>query len=143
MGGAAGCLHGIRDMLVMAFASGIPGAISFIIGILYMHFSGGRHRATGGGTRYEPAKGQKLMLVEVEDGPGGQQVRGTPLNPDILMTGNSAMASYNSASYPRQININTTAMDLSSFQSGNQSYMSTIRPGEQGLDVSTRGPGGE
>merc|ERR1719478_1817913 len=47
--GAAGCKHGTREMMVVGCASGIPGAISFIIGILYMHFSGHRHEAAGGG----------------------------------------------------------------------------------------------
>lgn len=131
---AAGCLHGQREMMVVGVASGIPGAISFIIGILYMYFSGHKHKTTGGSgggggggssfgaggsdRGYGPAKGHKLMLVQVNDESG--RITGEPLNPDIMSTGASAMHSYSQAHGSHPILIDTHHMDpghaLASYQ---------------------------
>lgn len=120
--GAFGCLHGVREMMVIGCAAGIPGAMAIIFGLLYVYCSGNKH---GGGKQpeaYQPPKGHKLMLVEVEEDQMASlrsgSVQGVPLNPDILQTGNSAMRAYGSAGGPRQINIDSTAMDLGGFQSG-------------------------
>lgn len=112
---AAGCLHGQREMMVVGVASGIPGAISFIIGILYMYFSGHKHKTTGGSANagggggsdrgYGPAKGHKLMLVQVNDETG--RITGEPLNPDIMQTGASAMPSYQQSHGSHPILIDT------------------------------------
>lgn len=127
--GAQGCLHGEREMWVIGTGTGIPGALSFIIGLSYIRFSGVRHISSGPQPHYETPKGQKLMLVEVSD--DRHPIRGVPLNPDILQTGNSALASYHSASFPREIQIDSTAQDLSAYQSmqGHGPMMSTVRPG--------------
>jgi len=115
--GAAGCLHGQREILVIACAAGIPGALAVFIGLLYLQFSGNKHKQTKALNQdaYVPPKGQKLMLVEVPDD-GRRPLRGTPLNPDILQTGNSAMSSYQATSQPRSINISSMEADIGEYQ---------------------------
>lgn len=125
--GAAGCLHGEREMLVVGCATAIPAAFSMIIGLMYMHCSGRKHSESGAASRhYDPPKGKHLMLVEVPDADGVTTLRGEPLNPDILLTGNSAMASYRGGN---SIQISTTGSDIAAYQSmNNASVMSTMRP---------------
>merc|ERR1740130_2562974 len=130
--GSQGCLHGTREMLVVAFGAGIPGIIAVLIGILYVHFSAKKHASTKpAGEQYAPQRGQKLMLVEVPDDGRTGPLRGRPLNPDILQTGNSAMSSYNATQMPREINIDTMNADIGDFQSlgGGGSNFGSVRPG--------------
>merc|ERR1712072_343596 len=98
-------------------AAGIPGALTVLISLLYVKGSDAKHKETRGLNQdaYVPPKGQKLMLVEVPDD-GRRPLRGTPLNPDILQTGNSAMSSYQATSQPRSINISSMEADIGEFQ---------------------------
>lgn len=121
--GAAGCLHGMREMIVVAVATCVPSALAMIIGLLYMHNSretpGTRsEQPTGQGMGGLVPQGHKLMLVEV---PAGADVsQGRIANPDVLQTGGSAMASYKAMGGQSRIDIqpqDMTSQFLSAFQS--------------------------
>jgi len=116
--GAAGCVHGIREMVVVGCATGVPTCIAMIIGLMYLYHSGSRHQDNkdNASSSYVVPKGQKLMLLEVPEGANGS-VSGVPINPDILQTGTSAMASYSGAGFPSSITVDQTASNLSSYQS--------------------------
>jgi len=114
--GAAGCVHGIREMVVVGCATGVPACLAMLIGLLYLYHSGSRHQDNkeNASSSYVVPKGQKLMLLEVpEDGSSA----GVPINPDILQTGTSAMASYSGAGFPSSITVDQTSSYLSSYQS--------------------------
>merc|ERR1712216_294390 len=42
--GAAGCVHGLREMVVVGCATGVPASLAMIIGLLYLYHSGSRHQ---------------------------------------------------------------------------------------------------
>jgi len=123
--GAVGCLHGEREMMVVGIATSVPAALAMIIGILYMHHSKEKQSdmATGASgvkaaSKYGIAQGHKLMLVEVRDGDHVSQ--GTPINPDVLQSGGSALASYRAAGGPSRIEVHPVdpmGSQMSGFQS--------------------------
>merc|ERR1711865_1101943 len=117
--GAAGCLHGVREMVVVACAAGVPSCLAMIVALLYLYHSGSKHasdkNAGAASGAWVPPKGHKLMLLEVPE--GGGPMSGTPINPDIMQTGNSAMASYANQGYPSSIVVDQTSAMLSSYQS--------------------------
>merc|ERR1712072_1641177 len=70
--GLAGCLHGSREILVVACATGLAAAISLVVALLYLHFS---HKEVLKQTspdpfedKKSPRKQSKLMLIETTDG---------------------------------------------------------------------------
>lgn len=107
--GAAGCLHGAREMVVVGVATGIPAALAMIFGLIYLNRSADKHAVTQQpGPSQALPKGHKLMLVEVQE--GQDVMSGKPINPDIMNTGTSAMVSYNASHSPGAIRIESNAM---------------------------------
>jgi hypothetical protein len=128
--GGENCLHGERELLVVACATAIPAAFSMVIGLLYMHCSGRKHSEGPRPDGDQPAKGKHLMLVEVPDTDfvSNGSIRGQPFNQEFKMPGNS-MVSYKS-SQGTSIQIHSpSGNDIAAYQSMNQSsVMSTMRP---------------
>jgi len=114
--GAAGCLHGLREMIVVGFATSVPAALAMIFGLLYMHNSGERISSSDQPSQFVK-RGHKLMLVEVKDGENISQ--GIPINPDVLQSGNSALAAYKQQGGPRSIDVQSSQF-LSGFQTVSQ-----------------------
>jgi hypothetical protein len=110
--GAAGCIHGIREMLVIGCATAIPGSFAMIVGLLYLYHSGTKHQLIKAADTTSPLpKGRKLMLVGVP--PSGDMSSAMAINPDIMQTGQSAMASYQGHS---RITVDDTSQILSHYQ---------------------------
>jgi hypothetical protein len=109
--GAAGCLHGVREMVVVGVATGIPAALAMVFGLIYLNRSADKHAITQQttGTASSPMpRNHKLMLVEVQE--GQDVMSGKPINPDILSTGTSAMVSYNASHRSDAIRIEPNAL---------------------------------
>lgn len=115
--GAAGCKHGLREMIVVAVATAVPASLAMVIGLLYMHNSREAPKLEAAATQHVTS-GHKLMLVEVPDGSDISQAR--PLNPDVLTTGSSAMSAYRSQGGPSRIDVHANQDAQSQFLSGFQ-----------------------
>lgn len=118
--GAMGCLHGMREMVVVAVATGVPSCVAMVIGLLYMHNSREKPGPipSSGSSGGHVSQGHRLMLVEVPA--GGDVSQGVITNPDVLQTGGSAMASYKAQGGQSRIDItpqDMTSQFLSGFQS--------------------------
>merc|ERR1712216_556753 len=116
--GAAGCKHGLREMIVVAVATAVPASFAMVIGLLYMHNSKETPKPEASSNQHV-LTGHKLMLVEVPDGADISQAR--PLNPDVLTTGNSAMSAYRAQGGPSRIDVHANPDMQSQFLSGFQS----------------------
>merc|ERR1711865_949502 len=104
-------------LLVRCIFNGLPPRVRQVQN--YLYHSGSKHasdkNAGAASGAWVPPKGHKLMLLEVPE--GGGPMSGTPINPDIMQTGNSAMASYANQGYPSSIVVDQTSAMLSSYQS--------------------------
>jgi len=109
--GSTECLHGEREWKVVAFAAWYAGAAAIILGLLYIDYVA-NHQGT-------PEPTHKLMLVQVDENEfnsrkPGQTIKATPLNQDILASGNG---SGRAGTQMSQIDVDTSGQDLGAMQS--------------------------